>query len=174
MFQKSVLSATYICSLQIPGNRLIQTLLIDSKSRVYVMTPYRGIGDSRNHPPIHSKEKNKSSISTNQKCGRKVIPNAGSSDLMPVHCAQEVWVREVCPFAEDPHSQRDKGWNMEESAELSAGDIPTGMKSSCQTWQYQSTPLASCIPTVQGVTMQFWVKKFFPLFVWEKQDPKTF
>lgn len=46
MFQESVLSATYIYSLQIPGNRLVQTLLIDTKSQVSVMTHETGEADA--------------------------------------------------------------------------------------------------------------------------------
>lgn len=86
MFQKSVLSATYISCLHIQQNRLIQTLLIGSKGAESVIWHHSmAWGVEEATTPINSKEKNKAASPEIKKCGRKVIPNTGSSDPVPVH-----------------------------------------------------------------------------------------
>lgn len=147
MFQKSVLSGIYTCFLQIPGNWLIQTLLIDSKSRDCAITPHHGIGDSRNHPPIHSKEKNKTSISTNFKTWKE---SHTKHELLwscagPL-CTRGVGQRRLSFYWGSP---QPKGQGLEHRGvcRVVCRWYSTGKKGSCQPWRYQSTPLTSCVPT---------------------------
>lgn len=125
MFQESVLSATYICGLQIPGNRIIQTLLIDSKSQVCVMT--HGTGGAGAILPFIARRRIKEASPQIKKCGRKTVPNTSSSDPGPAHSTRAAG-REVCPLAEDPHSQRDRSRTRKGAAELCAGDTAQGWR----------------------------------------------
>lgn len=89
MFQKSVLSATYISCLHIQQNRLIQTLLIGSKRAESVIWHHPmagGVAETTTppHPPLTERRRIKAASPQIKKCGRKVIPNTGSSDPVPV------------------------------------------------------------------------------------------
>lgn len=137
MFQESVLSATYICSLQIPGNRLIPILLISSKSQVCVMT--HGTGGADAVFPFTARRRMKEAPLQIKKCGRNTTPNTSSSDPRPAQSTRAVG-REVCPLAEGPH--RDQGGSCRAVCRWQS----PGMKS-CQVRQQQSTLLVSCIPS---------------------------
>lgn len=159
MFQKSVLSATYICSLQIPGNRLIQTPLVDCESIACVRTrgAWRiaewlwGTGDSRNHPPVHSKKSKICLSTTLQNVEEKLYQTQ----------AQGGWARKACPPAEDAPSQRARG-----------GTQRNLQVTFLQGWSTRALPLQAASPPCEE--WQLCIKQFPLLLVWEKWDPNIF
>lgn len=169
MLQESVLSATYICSLQIPGNRLIQTLLIDSKSQVCVMT--HGTGGADAILPFIARRRIKEASPQIKKCGRKTIPNTNSSHPGPAHSTRAA-SREVCPLAEDPYSQRDKSRNRKGAAGLCAGDV-------AQRWRVAKCDSTRALPLElhplyarSNKSVLAW--GIFPSYCVRKAGPKNF
>lgn len=139
MLQESVLSATYICSLQIPGNRLIQTLLIDSKSQVCVMT--HGSGGADAILPFTARRRIKEASPQIKKCGRKTISNTNSSHPGPAHSTRAASLSS-CWGSPQPEGQEQE---QEGSCRVVCRWCCTGMKS-CQVWQHQNTPVGAASP----------------------------